>query len=219
MLLMLILNHVIMTVIFVSSRIREREQEARTVQITVPSDLVMNLLAQGAILQVQIGPVPLRPILRPGNPEESTRPHPPATETSPRLGSRRPEAGPARPERPRSRCPPARPVTPFTDWTSLSNNEVISVDSDNGSDSGNDNYIPRSPVYEPDHDSESDPEEEARGKTPGQSVPDSEDDRPLNNLSNERPRSPLGRGSLLQRVSPFLRGVQRRRNLGKIRPM
>ena len=48
-------------VIFVSSRNRgteqEREKENRpqTVQISVPSELVMDLLAQGAILQVQIG--------------------------------------------------------------------------------------------------------------------------------------------------------------------
>ena len=205
MLIMLILNHVIMTVIFVSSRTREREQAAGTVQITVPSDLVMNLLAQGAILQIQVGPVPIRPVIRPGNPEESTRPHPPPAGASPR----RPEV-PARPERPRSRRPPARPVTPFTDWSSMSNNDIISVDS--GSD--NNNYMPRSPEYNPNSDSEQEDQEEAREETPGHC----EDDRPVNNLTNERPRSPLGRGSLLQRVSPFVRGVQRR-HLGKFRPM
>ena len=48
-------EYVIMNVIFVSSRNREREQEniPRTVQITVSSELIMDLLAQGAILQVQ----------------------------------------------------------------------------------------------------------------------------------------------------------------------
>ena len=42
---------------------QDREQENRTVQISVPCELVMDLLAQGAILQMQIGPVPLRPDL------------------------------------------------------------------------------------------------------------------------------------------------------------
>ena len=75
-----------MNIIFVSSRNRgtgqEREQEnrPRTVQISVPSELVMDLLAQGAILQVQIVPVPLRadlarPAPRPESPD-STNPRP-----------------------------------------------------------------------------------------------------------------------------------------------
>ena len=58
-----------MKLLFVSSRRnrgtgQEREENRpRTVQISVPSELVMDLLAKGAILQVQIGPVPLRPDL------------------------------------------------------------------------------------------------------------------------------------------------------------
>ena len=56
-----------MNAIFVSSRGTGRQGQGQqnrigdTVNITVPSDLVLRLLPQGAILQVQIGPVPLRP--------------------------------------------------------------------------------------------------------------------------------------------------------------
>ena len=153
-----------MTLVFVSSRNRgteqEREQEnrPRTVQISVPSELVMDLLAQGAILQVQIGPVPLRPDLarpapRPERPE-STNTRPDASNTRPNVAAEDPRSNPSgrsetgltRPERPLSRHPPARPMSPYTDWSSLSDNDVISVHSD-GSDA---NYVPRSPVYEPD---------------------------------------------------------------------
>ena len=70
-----------MKLIFVSSR-RNRE-------ISVPSELVMDLQATGAILQVQIGPVPLRPDLaRPApRPErsESTNPRPEAETSNIRL--------------------------------------------------------------------------------------------------------------------------------------
>ena len=58
-----------MNVIFVSSRGKGRQEQGQqnrvgdTVNITVPSDLVLRLLPQGAILQMQIGPVPLRPDL------------------------------------------------------------------------------------------------------------------------------------------------------------
>ena len=71
--------------------------------------------------------------------DESSRPNP--------NGSGRSETDVTRPERPLSRCPPIRPVSPFTDWSSLSDNDdnVISVHSD-GSEA---NYVPRSPAYKP----------------------------------------------------------------------
>ena len=112
-----------------------------------------------------------------------------------------------RPERPKSRCQPIRPVSPFTDWSSLSDNDdnVISVHSD-GSEA---NYEPRLPAYEP----------ESPG--PVQVRDDSRNRGASDRDSNERPRSPLGRGSLLQGVSPFLRGIgqRRRHDLGRLRPM
>ena len=99
-------------------RTRERAgEQTRTVQISVPSELVMDLLAQGAILQVQIGPVPLRPDLarpapRPERPE-STNPRPEASNIRPNVaaensrpnpsGSGRSETDITRPERPLSR--------------------------------------------------------------------------------------------------------------------
>ena len=138
----------------------EKEKKERS----VPSKLVMDLLAKGAMLQVQIGLVPLRPDLarpapRPERPE-STNPRPEAETSNIRpnvadessrpnpSGSGRSETDVTRPERPRSRCPPIRPVSPFTDWSSLSennNNDVISVHC-GGSDA---NYVPMSPAYEP----------------------------------------------------------------------
>ena len=51
---------------------QDRENRPRTVQISVPSELVMDLLTKGAILQVQIGPVPLRPNLT--RPEDQNQP-------------------------------------------------------------------------------------------------------------------------------------------------
>ena len=218
-----------MKLLFVSSRRNrgtgeEREENRpRTVQISVPSELVMDLLTKGAILQVQIGPVPLRPDLsrpapRPERPE-STNPRPEAETSNIRPnvadessqpnpgGSGRSETDVTRPKRPLSRCPPIRPVSPFTDWSSLSDNDdndVISVHSDR-SDA---NYVPRLPVYEPELPG---PQERDNSRNKGASDRD----------SDERPRSPLGRGSLLQRVSPFLRGIgqRRRHDLGRIRPM
>ena len=214
-----------MKLLFVSSRRnrgtgQEREENRpRTVQISVPSELVMDLLAKGAVLQVQIGPVPLRPDLarpapRPERPE-STNPRPEAETSNIRpnvadessrpnpCGSGRSETDVTRPERPLSRCPSTRPVSQYTDWSFLSDNDVISVHSDR-SDA---NYVPRSPVYEP--------------ESPGPQERDNSRIRASDRDSNERPRFPLGRGSLLQRVSPFLRGIgqRRRHDLGRIRPM
>ena len=57
----------------------------------------------------------------------------------------RSEIDPPRPERPKSRHQTIRPVSPFTDWSSLTDNEVISIPSDD-----DDDYVPRSPVYKPD---------------------------------------------------------------------
>ena len=132
-----------MKLIFVSSRRnrgteqeREQENRPRTFQISVCSELVMDLLANGAILQVQIGPVPLRPDLarsapRPERPE-STNTRPEASNTRPNVAAENPrpnpsgrsETGLTRPERPLSRHHhPARPVSPYTDWSSLSDND------------------------------------------------------------------------------------------------
>ena len=134
--------------------------------------------------------------------DENPRPNP----------AERSETDPPRPERPQSRHQAIRPESPFTDWSSFSDNEVISVDSKE------DGYVPRSPEYIPD--------------SPG--PVDTGDQNPNNNESGpsrrtgistdneERPRSPLGRGNLLQRVSPFLRGLghnRRQQQLGRIRPM
>ena len=106
---------------FISSR-RSQGQEDReeimpgTVQVSVPTELVMSLLARGAILQVQIGPVPIRPILRPASsperPAEPTplRPNAPGEDPRPNPAGRTNIAHP-RPERPVSRCPPTRPVS------------------------------------------------------------------------------------------------------------
>ena len=183
----------------------------------------MDLLAKGTILQVQIGPVPLRPDLaRPARPErpESTNPRPEAETSNIRpnvadessrpnpSGSGRSETDVTRPERPISGNPSIRPVLPFTDWSSLSDNDdnnVISVHSD-GSDA---NYVPRSPTYEP--ESPGPKQERDNSRNRGASDRD----------SNERPQSPLGRGTLLQRASPFLRGIgqRRRHDLGGIKPM
>ena len=81
--MLIMLLKVTMKFPFISSR-RNRERQdreenrPRTVQIYVSSELVMDLLTKGAILQVQIGPVPLRPNLtRPEGPE-LTNPRPEA---------------------------------------------------------------------------------------------------------------------------------------------
>ena len=128
----------------------QNQNRSRTIQISVPCELVMDLLSQGAILQLQMGPVPLRPNLtRPEGPgANNSRPDPRETvniRPNPSGGS---DIDPPRPERPPSRHPavrtvrtvrPIRPVSPFTDWSSLSENDVISVSSDD-----EDNYVPRS---------------------------------------------------------------------------
>ena len=194
--------------------------------------LVMDLLSQGAILQLQMGPVPLRPDLaRPGprpvrpdptnaRPEaevSNTRPN--VTDDNPRPNpAGRSEIDPPSPERPPSRCPdvtavrPVRPVSPFTDWSSLSDNEVISVSSED-----EDDYVPRSPEYIPNSPG---PEDQTEHQNPinNDSGPSR---RTVSSTDNEeRPRSPLGRGNFLQSVSPFLRRLgHNRRQLGRIRPM
>ena len=192
-----------------------------TVQISVPSELVMSLLARGAILQIQIVPVPIRPVLRPASSPERPEPAPmrpnaPGDDPRPNPAGRT-NIDPPRPERPVSRCPPTRPVSrppvdPFTDWSSLSdnNNEVISIQSSDEDD----DYVPRSPVYEPNS-----PEPVSRPDTANQNPPASGPSSPVTLGDEERPRSPLGRGNFLKMVSPFLRGHRKRPQLGRVRPM
>ena len=110
---------------------------------------------------MQIGPVPLRPdLVRLAPRPESTNTRPDASNTRPNLATKntrpktaqlnhrpnptgRSETDLTRPKRPVSRCPPARPVSPYTDWPSLSDNaEVITIPSED------DDYVPRSPEYE-----------------------------------------------------------------------
>ena len=106
---------------------------------------------------MQIGPVPLRTDLampaprpestntrpeaantRPNAANENTRPE--AAQLTPRPNPGRSETDLASPERPVNRHPPARPISPFTDRSSLSDNiEVITVHSDDSDD----NYVPR----------------------------------------------------------------------------
>ena len=211
---------------FSSRRTRGRqdgEDRPKTIKISVPSELVMDLLSKGAILQLQMGPVPLRPNLarpassperpdsrpepahmRPNVPEDDPRPNPPG----------RSAIDPPRPERPVSRCPPTRlvsrpPVDPFTDWSSLSHSnnaqdEVISIHSSDDDD----DYVPKSPMYEPDSPgpvSRPDPTDQ----NPGPDLPASGPSRTVKLRDEERPRSPLGRGNFLQMVSPFLRGQRK----------
>ena len=117
--------------------------------------------------------------------------------------------------------------------------EVISIHSDNSDN----NYVPCSPLYEPDSPGPNPVEEsedwdpmpdnpveeapEGSHSEPSRTVfsnifTDSQDnnrERDSNTLS-ARPRTPLGRGIPVQRVSPFLRELgQRRRHLGRVRPM
>ena len=195
----------------------------------MPCELVMDLWSQGAILQLQMGPVPLRPDLaRPGprpfrpdpinaRPEaEASNTRPTATDDNPRPNpAGRSEIDPPMPERPPSRCPavrPVRPVSPFTDWSSLSDNDVISVSSED-----EDDYVARSPEYIPNSPGPEDHTED-QNSINNDSGP-SRRTVPSND-NEERPRSPLGKGNFLQRVSPFLRGLgHTRRQLGRIRPM
>ena len=192
----------------------------------MPYELVMDLLSQGAILQLQMGPVPLRPNLtRPERPE-LTNPRPGAETVNIRPNAdEHPRPNPAggsgidppRPERPPSRHPAVRtvravrPVSPFTDWSSLSDNEVISVSSED-----EDDYVSRSPEYIPNSPG---PEDQNPGPNNNSESGPSRRTIPSND-NEDRPRSPLGRGNFLQRVSPFLRGLgHTRRQLGRIRPM
>ena len=212
--------------IFVSSRTRRPEQDNRenrtsnSIQISVPCELVMGLLSQGAILQLQMGPVPLRPDLaRPGpRPERPgpTNPRPEAEMSNIRPNvvddsfrpnpNGRSENDVPRPERPKSRHQPIRPVSPFRDWSSLSDNaEVISVPNED------DDYVPRSPEYEPDSPG---PDVETEDQNPGPNDSESDPSRRTifstasRDANEERSRSPFGRGTFLQRVSPFLRGIR-----------
>ena len=220
----------------------EAEEQNRTgwdtLHISVPCELVMGLLAQGTILQMQISPVPLRPDLarptpmpdsantRPDTADPNTRPD--VANTSPRPDSGRPQASLNRPEKPASRCPPTRLISPYTDWSSLSDQaDVISIHSDNSDN----NYVPRSPAYEPDSPG---PVEESEDwdPTPVEEAPEGQHAEPsravCSNIftdsrdnagardSNARPRTPLGRRFPIQRVPPFVRGIgQRRRNYVK----
>ena len=79
------LKYHIMNVIFVSSRARGRKKQqvirvGDTVNITVPSDLVLRLLPERAMLQVQIGQVPYirqdsaRPTSRPNSGRSPSQP-------------------------------------------------------------------------------------------------------------------------------------------------
>ena len=151
----MLIIYVTMKLSFISSRRRQGQEDREetmpgTVQISVSSELVMSILTRGAILQVQIGPVPIRPVLRPASSAE--RPEPAPLRPNSSGGS---DADPPRPERPPSRHPAARnartvrpmkAVSPFTDWSSLpENNDVISISSSDEED----NYVPRSPEYIP----------------------------------------------------------------------
>ena len=78
---------------------------------------------------------------------------------------------------------------------------MISVDSEE------DDYVPKSPEYTPDSPG---PVVEPEDQNPGpnnnsESGPSRETVFSTDN--EDTPRSPLGRGNLLQRVSPFLRGL------------
>ena len=196
----------------------------------MPSELVMDLLSKGAILQLQMGPVPLRPNLArpassPERPEPARmRPNAPEDDPRPTNPAGRPEIVPPRPERPVSRCPPTRlvarpPVDPFTDWSSLSdsNNTQDEVISTHSSDD-DDDYVPKSPMYEPDS-ARPVSRPEPTDQNPGPDLPASGASRTVKLRDEERPRSPLGRGNFLQMVSPFLRSQRKRPQLRRIRPM
>ena len=95
---------------------------------------------------------------------ENTRPG--TAQLNPRPNPGRSETDLTRSERPVSRHPPARPVSPYTDWSSLPDNaKVITIPSED------DNYVPRSPEYEPDSPG---PVQETEDwePTPGEGAPD-----------------------------------------------
>ena len=225
---MYVIMYVTMKLSFISSRRRQGQEDREevmpgTIQVSVPSELVMSLLARGAILQVQIGPVHIRPVLRPASSPERPEPAPmrpnaPGDDPRPNPTGRT-ATNPPRPERPVSRQPPARPVSrppvdPFTDWSSLSdnNNEVISIQSSDEDD----DYVPRSPLYEP---NSPDIVAQSPKHNDGESSPTKKTGQINNNDNEERPRSPLGRGNFLKMVSPFLRGQRKRPQLERVRPM
>ena len=90
---------------------------------------------------MQIGPDLVRPAPQPDSARTTSRPD---SGRSPRI---------TRPARPASRYPNqdhVRPISPYTDWSSVAEAgaeaEFISIHSDD-SDNG---YVPHSPVYEPD---------------------------------------------------------------------
>ena len=185
---------------------------------------------------MQIGPVLLRPDLA------RSAPRPDSARTTSRPDSGRTQTRITRPARPASRHPnqDVRPISPYTDWYSLADEaeaEVISIHSDNSDN----NYVPHSPVYEPDSPGPNPVEKsedwDPRPDNPVEEMPegpqsepsrtvfsnvftdsqDSNRERDSNTLS-ARPRT-LGRGIPVQRVSPFLRGLGQRRHLGRVRPM
>ena len=181
-----------MNEVFVSTRGRGRQRQGQqnriedTVNVTVPSDLVLRLHPQGAILQVQIGPVPLRqdyarPASRPSSRPDSGRSSRPSS---------RPDSGRLpRPARPVSRWPNKDQFPPFTDWSSLGEMsrldleeeaEVISINSDSDND-----YVPHSPMYEP-----GSPRPEPVEEAPETPQPESsrEDGNP--NITNSTMREP-----------------------------
>ena len=193
---------------FVSSREgqdgeNQNQNRSRTIQISVPCELIMELLSQGAILQLQMGPVPLRlNLTRPEGPEvTNARPDPRETvnirpntdehcRPNPSGGS---DIDPSRPEIPPSRCPavrtvrtvrPIRPVSPFTDWSSLSDNDVISVSSED-----EDNYVPRSPEYIPNSPG---PEDQNPGHNNGESGPSRRTVQVPSNGNEDRPQISSG---------------------------
>ena len=208
------LKYDVMNVIFVSFRgIGKEGQQANRIQdtmnITVPSDLILRQISEGVILQVQISPVPY---IR----HDSTRPF------------SRPDSG--RPTRPASRPNPGRdrPISPFTGWSSivelptrldLEEEEVIAINSDNDSD-----YVPPETVYEPGSprpDTRGPREEESEEPSPG---PLREEGPVAPNIFTDSARG-RGRGRGIpgipvQCVAPFFRGSGSRRNfLGRVRPV
>ena len=186
----------------------------------MPSDLILRLLPEGAILQVQIGPVPLKQdYVRPFSRPDSGR-------------SSRPASGPdsGRPPRPNwsaSRHPNLgrdRPISPFTDWSSFEEmptrldleeeEEVIACDSESDS-----HYVPPKPVYEPGSPGPEPTEKTPKDPRPG---PSTEEGLDFTDYARTRVRG-RGRGIPgipVQCVAHFFRGNGNRRNfLGRVRPM
>ena len=217
------------------------------VNITVPTDLVLRLLPQEAILQMQIGPIPLRPDLdRPASRPHSGRSSRPDSARTFRPASRPDSGRSLRPASPASRCPNlnnVRPISPYTDWSSLgeAEAEVISI---NSGESDND-YVPPEPMYEPDSP-RPEPVEEPEDPRPGHSreegapkiftdsrdrepsrevgtlnIPDPSGRERASNDISARPRVfGRGRGIPIQHVTPFFRGMGHGRHfLGRVRPM